>query len=575
MVNQKTNKKSSKGRKKNKADVTLKKPDTEIVRKLSQSSIIMKSKSVMELANEFEPKPDEPNESDNHEPTSGMEDAENSSEGEESSTEEEEEEVFEEAQDEAQDEDPNDLKSILKSMNKKLSKINNIESKVVGIDTTQAQILKNLKGLNKRIDILEQNEKESKSLNDTRHTELIQKIDNVNSRVDSIENNVTENINEIKSDIESLKKSNEQALDAANVNTNEKFQSLATRITEIEDQIKTNKDTNPIPPPANLEQPSTITMTQSNISTDSDTNKSRGEIPKKKVPKYASALHEKQSKFEDYRRRLALRVEPEDFINESSHDISGVAPSVILRDPKYHDLRVKTITNKLSNNTNIPRSNFRISELHISSKNFHIAWIKFDNENIVRSIFKQSSIIQSGNLNMFPVIPEMGINRKKSIENKLKALQTIDQKLRYQIRLGHSDFKVFLKIYHEGEYEKFREIPIDYIDPNDEAEKLRTFTADIIPEDEISDDETTENQSQEWQRLSSRQTRRKFRNLKAKSNKRVSDTQILEFIYAYLRGTQITPWGHFLGTCPMEAMEEDLRNPTPGTSSSGAATVMP
>ena len=270
-----------------------------------------------------------------------------------------------------------------------------------------------------------------------------------------------------------------------------------------------------------------------------------------------------------------MRVEPEDFINESSHDISGVAPSVILRDPKYHDLRVKTITNKLSNNTNIPRSNFRISELHISSKNFHIAWIKFDNENIVRSIFKQSSIIQSGNLNMFPVIPEMGINRKKSIENKLKALQTIDQKLRYQIRLGHSDFKVFLKIYHEGEYEKFREIPIDYIDPNDEAEKLRTFTADIIPEDEISDDETTENQSQEWQRLSSRQTRRKFRNLKAKSNKRVSDTQILEFIYAYLRGTQITPWGHFLGTCPMEAMEEDLRNPTPGTSSSGAATVMP
>ena len=134
---------------------------------------------------------------------------------------------------------------------------------------------------------------------------------------------------------------------------------------------------------------------------------------------------------------------------------------------------------------------------------------------------------------------------------------------------------MFLKIYHEGEYEKFREIPIDYIDPNDEAEKLRTFTADTIPEDEFTDDETTENQSQEWQRLSSRQTRRKFRNLKAKSNKRVSDTQILEFIYAYLRGTQITPWGHFLGTCPMEAMEEDLRNPTPGTSSSGAATVMP
>ena len=250
---------------------------------------------------------------------------------------------------------------------------------------------------------------------------------------------------------------------------------------------------------------------------------------------------------------------------------------MILRGPNFHDLRVKTITNKLSINTGIPRSNFRINELHVSSKNFHIAWIRFDNENIVRSIFKQSAIVQSGNLNMFPVIPEMGINRKKSIETKLKALQNLDTKFRYQIRLGESDFRVFIKIYHEGEYEKFREIPIEYIDPNGETEKLRTFTSNTLPEEESTDDESNENSSQEWQKLSSRQTRRKFRKLKTKSNKRVSETQIMEFIYAYLRGTQITPWDHFLGSCPLEAMEEELQNPTPtptptpGTSSSGAA----
>ena len=218
---------------------------------------------------------------------------------------------------------------------------------------------------------------------------------------------------------------------------------------------------------------------------------------------------------------------------------------MILRGPNFHDLRVKTITNKLSINTGIPRSNFRINELHVSSKNFHITWIRFDNENIVRSIFKQSAIVQSGNLNMFPVIPEMGINRKKSIKTKLKALQNLDTKFRYQIRLGESDFRVFIKIYHEGEYEKFREIPIEYIDPNGETEKLRTFTSNTLPEEESTDDESNENSSQEWQKLSSRQTRRKFRKLKTKSNKRVSETQIMEFIYSYLRGTQITPWDHF------------------------------
>ena len=51
---------------------------------------------------------------------------------------------------------------------------------------------------------------------------------------------------------------------------------------------------------------------------------------------------------------------------------------------------------------------------------------------------------------MFPVVPKMGINQKTDLENKLKSLQTLDCKFRYQIRLGESDFRVFVKIYHQG-----------------------------------------------------------------------------------------------------------------------------
>ena len=48
--------------------------------------------------------------------------------------------------------------------------------------------------------------------------------------------------------------------------------------------------------------------------------------------------------------------------------------------------------------------------------------------------------MQSNDMNMFPVIPEMGLDRKKDIEGRLKNLQKIDSKIRYQIRLGDNDY---------------------------------------------------------------------------------------------------------------------------------------
>ena len=369
-----------------------------------------------------------------------------------------------------------------------------------------------------------------------------------------------------------IKKNNEKAQNDNRAENAENIQLLTRRIKEIEDSIRNNNDRNPIPQPINLGINDIIQSSQGNISENRPTQPAA--LPKYR-PRYASALHERKSKFADFRKRLALRVEIEDFHRNSNTDLKHVADSVIFRGPNYHDLRVKTIVEMLSSNTGIHKGNFRIVELHISSKNFNIAWIQFDNESIVRNIFKQSAIIQSGNLNMFPVIPEMGINRKKSLENKLKSLQKLDSKLRYQIRLGESDFRVFIKIYHDGEYEKFREIPTEFIDPNEEADKIKTYTSNTLPEEESSEDENVNPNNTEWSKITSKQSRRKFRELKAKSKKHVSETQVMEFIYAFLKGTKTTPWQHFLGVCPMDLMEQEMVNPQPSTSFDGAVPCQP
>ena len=148
---------------------------------------------------------------------------------------------------------------------------------------------------------------------------------------------------------------------------------------------------------------------------------------------------------------MAVRVEIEDFVSVADTDIQNVNPSVIFRDPSYFDLRVKGITRKFAINTGLPEHMFEILDLHISSVNFNIAWVKFSNEEIVRSIFRNSAIIQSNKLNIFPVIPSCGIDRKKAIERVLKEVQKFNSNIRYQIRLGERDFKIFMKVYIKGE----------------------------------------------------------------------------------------------------------------------------
>merc|ERR1711954_323576 len=110
----------------------------------------------------------------------------------------------------------------------------------------------------------------------------------------------------------------------------------------------------------------------------------------------------------------------------------------------------------------------KITDLNISSVNVDIAWLKFENEDTVRAIFTNSAKIQSNRLHMFPVTPNCANERKKAIESIFKQIQRTNTQFRYQIRLGEHDFHLFVKEYKVGEYEPYREISMEFIDPHEE-----------------------------------------------------------------------------------------------------------
>ena len=178
--------------------------------------------------------------------------------------------------------------------------------------------------------------------------------------------------------------------------------------------------------------------------------------------------------------------------------------------------------------------------------------------------------MQTNNLHMFPVTPEIGIDRKKDIENRFKALQRIDPKIRYQIRLGDDDFKVFVKIYTKGEYDSYREFPIKYFDPNEHVRDLKT----VLNKD--SDDgtpELDEPATNEWSNVLNKHTRRRFMKQKKELNRFISDTQIIEFLHDYLKGTKVSPWGHFLSKSAedtlMDHQNQEDQNGAAAAGSSG------
>ena len=150
MTNSKNTMKPKKTKQKPK-DVTLKSKDKEIIQKLSQSTISLKTKSVKEIANNFENKPDKSNHSqatiETNEDTPSMEEGEESSGEEDSSSENEEEDVFNKPNFELTENskatpDTNDEPISLQNMNSKLEKINSIENKINNNDEMNTKLEK-------------------------------------------------------------------------------------------------------------------------------------------------------------------------------------------------------------------------------------------------------------------------------------------------------------------------------------------------------------------------------------------------------------------------------------------------
>ena len=156
---------------------------------------------------------------------------------------------------------------------------------------------------------------------------------------------------------------------------------------------------------------------------------------------------------------------------------------------------------------------------------------------------------------MFPVVPICGIDRKKEIERLLKQVKQLNSKVRCQIRLGERDFKVFMKIYNEGEFEPYREIPLEILDPHDEFPAIKTATTNKIPEEDHEYDKTNI-EIKDLVKLPEKIRRMIFKKMLSRKDVKVSSLQISEFLVKYLQGTSTNAHKDFLEVCPAAIVAE-------------------
>ena len=309
--------------------------------------------------------------------------------------------------------------------------------------------------------------------------------------------------------------------------------------------------------------PTSITVTNSTVTnavtpgtsantntTNTSENKTNYQNKRKRV-QYASAKHEAESVFAIHRKKLGMRIFKEDFQRATKEDLTNVDKSELFKGPRYGDLRLLTSIKKLSDNTGMHPSRIGVETVTISSKKVDIAWLTFEDEDTVKALFKNAAIKQTSQLNIFPVIPDCALDRKKHFEDILKNLHNIDESLRYQIRLGNGNFRIFVKYFEEGKYEPYKEIPKEFIDPEENAAPVKTDNTDILPEDNEDEDIA---EIQNWRVREAIKTRNEYkRKLKARKSP-VSLLQISEFLNAYILGTKTDHTRAFLELCPQETL---------------------
>ena len=131
-------------------------------------------------------------------------------------------------------------------------------------------------------------------------------------------------------------------------------------------------------------------------------------------------MHEAKHVFSIFRRKLGMRVTKNDMHAATNEKLAPIDKSIVFKDRKYRTVRKVGSIRKLSRNTGIPESRLDVENVQISSKNVDIAWITFGSKETVRNVFKQAAFKQTGKLNVFPVIPDCGLERKKNVKEILK-----------------------------------------------------------------------------------------------------------------------------------------------------------
>ena len=126
----------------------------------------------------------------------------------------------------------------------------------------------------------------------------------------------------------------------------------------------------------------------------------------------------------------------------------------------------------------------------------------------------------------------------------------MDSSIRYQIRLGNHDFRIFLKFYKEGQFDPYREIPSELIDTKETCAKIKTNNTEVLPEEE----DFKKQRITDWRAREMYKEKKEFQQKMKNRKKNVTLLQINEFLHSCINGTKSNQYRVFLDISPEEAL---------------------
>ena len=261
----------------------------------------------------------------------------------------------------------------------------------------------------------------------------------------------------------------------------------------------------------------------------------------KNKPKYASLQHEKESKFFTARHKLGMRVNERDFTEFIPVDTTKMHTSHIFKWPAYKPDRIQGCLHKLSTHTGIPEHEMGLVDMFVSTKNpdSPVAIMTFDNEEIVEYIFKRANEQMSDNLNIFPILPIEVTERKKDIQTIIDSMRSHDSSIRYQLRNGIDDIRIFMKHYHEREYEQYQETPLELLDPNDDVRPFKPELSYPSKPKENNELQTIEEDEEGFQKDKKNKRKHTPSPVQRKKRREVSPRKLVNCLDQWLNGSSV------------------------------------